>query len=269
MIDSLEPIENENPIKMWEQRHRFLSDKLKQFSGPFYQKAYYANLLASGGALFEKGSEATGEYCFNKVANAISEFEALNFTSTSTSASTLDSAEIKNQSKKDIFAPFENVKLKWRADRIQSFEKVFEKQSSRLSPLEKKLYRDKIDKLKPQDQDQVEGLEHPKPAPLKIPKGKIDSSLQKLRAQLYRRILKSQKVSLKKKNGSGRSTPNQVQQGLQDLSASQHRGIIGPYNERFNYAEMLTFLSQADSAWVEEFLELYQGLQNFNSFGRN
>ncbi len=246
--------ENENPIKLWEGRHQFLSDKLAQFSGPIYQKAYLSNLLASGSKLFEKGSEASAEYCFNKVAKAINEFDALNLTPAETAESSELESPSKSQSKlkRDIFAPFEAVKLKWRADRIQSFEKVFEKQASRLSPLEKTLYRDKIDKLNS-----------------KTPKGKIDASLQNLRAQLYRRILKSQKVSLKKKNASGIATPNQAQHGLQDLNGSQHQGIIGPYNERYNYAEMLTFLSQADSAWVEEFLELYQGLQNFSGFGRN
>ena len=199
-----------------------LQDQLKGYQGATFKKVYLANLLSSGMRFFEADQEVEAEYCLNKVESLFNSYRNKNHI-----------AAIKTAP-----ATFEKLKEVWREQRIHSAEQVLVKSSHKLSNLENKLYKDKLDSLKAQ------GLSP-----------KSDVTLLELRKQLYRRVLKSQKISLRKKSRKSE---------ISLIPANPTQAIVGPYNDRYNLGSVLTLMQTADPAWTEEFLDLYRGLYSMH-----
>lgn len=239
-----------------------LMGKLARYPGPAFRRAYLASLLESGSRLAAAGDSRSAAYCFDKVADGLK-----NVAEPGMSPETVESRPAVAAAK----SPLELLRHQWRKDRLLDAEAVLRRQGGRLSPLENQIYRDKLDKLRAS------------------PTAKVDANLLELRRQLYRRVLKSQKVSLRRKampasalrhafllpgaaptgSATAGASPNTNPAASMDMpdSPAQARPsgfqtIIGPYNDRYNLGDMLTLMAQADATWVEEFLDLYKGLSD-------
>ena len=307
--------------------------KLARYSGPAYRKAYLANLVDSGKRFLIAGNARGAEYCFTKVAEGVAaakgkpteaaqdgeDFEAAisqadqsrngsraDGSSGSASLETSDSGSVpesdsgagliddegfradarttprqpraaRTKAKERLF------RRKWRQERLKDAEAVLNRHGGRLSSLEFQAYRDKLDKLS------QSGLSARTPAQ----SDKADAGLLELRRRLYGRVLKSQKMSLKRQRmpmtlarlalppaarGSrfpllgATGTPGaSTVPAKQSVSGSAIRvdtawqPVIGPYNDRYNMEDLLSLIADADAAWVEEFLDLYRGLSGLQN----
>lgn len=252
----------------WTAQAEELAGKLARFSGPTFRKAYLSNLLASGSRLSVAGDLRSGSYCFEKVGQALKSL-VLNPDPVShsgekpTSANTHGNAsengsEDASELSAEVTAetpepPLEKLRHHWRKDRLLDAEAVLRRQGGRLSTLENKIYGERLEKLKASGKQPTS----------KSQSGKLDASLLDLRTQLYRRVLKSQKVSLRQKRAPGSGTLRQsllLPKNSKDAAITRLDAIVGPYNDRYNIADLLTLISHADAVWVEEFLDLYRGL---------
>jgi hypothetical protein len=257
---------SEDAHNHWTALAETLTEKLVHFPGPAYRKAYLANLMASGSRLSGAGDIRAGEYCFAKVAEALKDY-----------------ADIEpSVGTNKMPSPLEILRHHWRKERLVDAEVVLRRQGSRLSSLENQIYREKLEKLRSAGEK----------AATKSQAAKVDSSLLDLRLQLYRRVLKSQKVSILRKQSASLSlrhnlllpsSPPVNASTAMPIAVSPKTNIkanakpkveasnanplgsgtiIGPYNDRYNLGDLLTLVSQADAAWVEEFLDLYRDLRD-------
>jgi hypothetical protein len=71
-------------------------------------------------------------------------------------------------------------------------------------------------------------------------------------------VLKSQKANLLRKRAPEADRP--FRPARLSATPTAWQPVTGPYNDRSNLEELLSLLSAADPAWVEEFLELYGDL---------
>jgi len=269
-----------------------LAEKLARYPGPAYRKAYLANLMASGNRLTEAGNARAAAYCFEKVGEALKDVadrEAGEPDSESNDPSSNHPHASRPKAAQKAETPLEILRHQWRKDRLLDAEAVLRRQGGRLSSLENRIYRDKLDKLR----STAAAGEN---AGTQSQTTKVDATLLELRRQLYRRVLKSQKVSLRRKAFSGASlaqafllpgasstavsptaSPTSASLAGSGLAANPaasmdlpespaqarptgFQTIVGPYNDRYNLGDMLTLMAQADATWVEEFLDLYRGL---------
>jgi hypothetical protein len=179
--------------------------------------------------------------------------------------------------------PTEIFRRNWRLDRIKDAEAILNRHGARLSALEFKAYRDKLDKLR------EAGVSAATAAGAKA--DRIDAGLQDLRTRLYGRVLKSQRLSLRGRRmpmtlarlalaPADRSERPSAQPGLPPLPTRvapatapgtavrldpAWQPVIGPYNDRYNMEDLLSLIADADPAWVEEFLDLYRGLSGMQT----
>jgi hypothetical protein len=201
---------------------------------PIWRKAYLSDLIASGRRFAGIGNDRGAEYCFSKVDEALR---------SAPSAASPETAIVPTQAEPD--RPAERVRRHFRLDRIAQAEKVLASHGGRLSGLEKRTYRDRLAKLR---------QEYSQPSQA----GKADTGLLDLRRRLYHRVLKSQKAGLLRQRvpeGARPPRPARI-----SATPGAWQTVTGPYNDRSNLEELLSVVSAADPAWVEEFLELYGDL---------
>ncbi len=256
----------EGATNIWTARAEELAGKLARYPGPTFRKAYLANLMASGSRLSAAGDMRAGAYCFDKVAQ-----ELMNVGETQAVSSAL--APTSSESETSHGTPLESLRHQWRKDRLEDAQAVLHQQSGRLSDLENRIYHEKLDRLRSAGEK----------ATTRAQSSKVDSSILDLRRQLYKRVLKSQKVSLRRKQmpvsalkGSAAFSLLPVAPGSKANPASSLalperdesteapvvETLVGPYNDRYNLGDLLALMAQADAAWVEEFLDLYRGLRD-------
>jgi hypothetical protein len=282
--------------------------RLKLHPGPAFRKAYLANLLDSAKRFLAAGNERGAEYCSAKVTLALDEAD-VPLTEETTLASvpadqneaaadgaaepgvpdTAPSAEgedgprkprPRSKAKERPQTPTEIFRRNWRMDRIKDAESILNRHGERLSALEFKTYREKLDKLR------EAGLS----ATTAAKSDRADAGLLDLRRRLYGRVLKSQRLSLRGQrmpmtlarlalSPADRST-RPAQPGLPALPTRvapatapgtavridpAWQPVVGPYNDRYNMEDLLGLIADADPAWVEEFLDLYRGLSGMQT----
>jgi hypothetical protein len=269
-----------------------LAGKLARYSGPAYRKAYLANLMESGKRFLEAGNARGADYCFAKVAAALPEAQGPETPAEADSAEAETESEAqpaaesaapdgtaqaeprrprapRSRAKERPLSPTDLIRLKWRQERLRDAEAVLNRNASRLSALEQKSYRDRLDKLK----------ETGSSASGSAQSDKADAGLLDLRRRLYGRVLKSQKLSLKSRHMpvslARLALPPADRAARPGYPAVKPAGPVpgsavrvdpawqpatGPYNDRYNMEDLLTLIADADPAWVEEFLDLYRGL---------
>jgi hypothetical protein len=198
-----------------EQKASELAGKLAGYGGPAYLKAYLSRLLESGDGFARAGDARAAAYCFDKVEAGLKDAPA----------SPADSAAAPVEDK-----PLDRLRLRWQGEAVRSAETVLERHGGRLSSLEKKSFRDRIEKAKTSERPEI--------------------TLPDLRRRLYTRVLRAQKSGL-----AGRRRGM-----LSDAMAATFEGPVGPYNDRLNMQGLLDTVGAADAAWVEEFLDLYRDL---------
>ncbi|HKP95489.1 MAG TPA: hypothetical protein VJ385_07015 [Fibrobacteria bacterium] len=218
-----------------------LAEKLARYPGPAYRKAYLAGLLAGGARFLAAGDERGARYCFGKVAEGLNE-----------------SAPRAEPGEKPLPVT-ERIRRQWRSERLADAENVLGRHAARLSELERKSYRERLDKLR------QSGLA----ASTAAQSDKADAGILELRRRLYRRVLKSQKISLARQRmpvtlarlalPSSHPVPRPEGPGKVRVDA-QWQPVVGPYNDRYNMEDLLGLIADADAAWVQEFLDLYRGL---------
>jgi hypothetical protein len=206
---------------------------------PAWRKAYLANLIASGIRFAETGNARGSGYCFAKVEAALRSQPASDVPPSAPAQPTHPRAR-----------PSDSIRSRWREDRIGQAEKVLAAHGARLSSLEKRTYRERLDKLR-------------KDAGQSSLAGKSDAGLLELRRRLYQRVLKSQKNSLARKRAPVPARPAGALRP--SATAAAWQPVTGPYNDRSNLEELLAVIGAADPAWVEEFLELYGNLTGLNA----
>jgi hypothetical protein len=206
---------------------------------PAWRKAYLANLIASGQRFTDAGNARGAGYCFAKVEEALR-------------GHTLPAASesVPAQPANPPARPSDRLRSRWREDRIGNAEKVLRDHGARLSPLEKKSFGERLDKLR---QDAIQ----PSQA------AKSDAGILDLRRRLYQRVLKAQKVSLVLKRAPAPARP--AANLRPSATATAWQTVTGPYNDRSNIEELLSVIGAADPAWVEEFLELYGSLTDLSA----
>lgn len=179
--------------------------------------------------------------------------------------------------------PTEAFRRNWRLDRIKDAEAILNKHGARLSALEFKAYREKLEKLREEGSSAA--------AATAAKADRIDAGLQELRTRLYGRVLKSQRLSLRGRcmpmtlarlalAPADRSARPARESGLAPLPTrvspatapgtsvrvdAAWQPVIGPYNDRYNMEDLLGLIAEADPAWVEEFLDLYRGLSGMQT----
>lgn len=215
-------------------RGEALAGKLAGHPGPAHRRAYLGGLLRSGMGFLRSGNARSAAYCLDKVAAAL-EAEA---TGSPDSAAPQAAAGPAGGG-----SPLDGLRARWREERVRKAASVLERHGRRLTALERKAYRESLAKW-------TRGLEGGGEAMAR----RADHALSDLRRRLYGRILKAQKSVLVRRSGPG-FVPVQA----------QFAGPIGPYNDRQNLEGVLGLLAQGDPAWVEEFLELYQGLADLKA----
>ncbi|MDQ3001995.1 MAG: hypothetical protein M3Y08_12145 [Fibrobacterota bacterium] len=237
-----------------------LEGTLSRYPGATFRKAYLANLLASGKRFQVAGNARGAEYCFAKVEAALQEFASILDDEDVTASPS--APRVRAKAKDRPLSATERVRRQWRLERIKDAETVLVMHGSRLSALENQTYREKLEKLR------HSGTAAASPSQ----SDKADSGLLDLRRRLYSRVLKSQKISLKRQRMPvtlGRlalppSTPGSARLPVPSGPAvrvdTARQPVIGPYNDRFNMEDLLSLIANADAAWVEEFLDLYRGL---------
>jgi len=199
---------------------------------PAWRKAYLANLIASGERFQAAGNARGADYCFGKVEEALRDLPAA------------QAAQVSRPPDRAA----DQIRSRWRQDRIGHAEKVLDAHGGRLSPLEKQAYRERLDKLRQDSEQPSQAV-------------RADAGLLDLRRRLYQRVLKSQKVSLLRKRAPARP----ARSARPSATPAAWQAVTGPYNDRSNLEELLTVIGGGDPAWVEGFLELYGGLLGLNA----
>ncbi len=218
-------------------RGEALAGKLAGYPGPAHRRAYLDGLLRSGMGFLRSGNGRSAAYCLDKVSAAL-EAEASAASAGADSGSADSAAPEAGRA-----APLDGLRARWREERVRDAASVLERHGRRLTALERKAYRDGLAKWNRTLAGSGEAAAR-----------RADLALSDLRRRLYGRILKSQKAVLVRRSGPG-FVPVQA----------QFAGPIGPYNDRQNLEGVLGLLAQGDPAWVEEFLELYQGLADLKA----
>lgn len=241
-----------------------LSTKLAGYPGPLYKRAYFQGLLGSGLSLLASGNARTAAYCLDKVEaglreaaeiKAVCEADGEEVVATEVPASHPASPSRSRATRKPKAAgksALERLRVDWREQRLRQAEDILTRHGSRLTSLERKAYRESLTKWSKAVADAAGS-----PAASSAAR-RADHALLDLRRRLYARILKSQKAHIiRLTRPAGSLALVQVHE--------QFSGPIGPYNDRQNLEGVLTLLAGADPAWVEEFLELYQGLSDLQA----
>lgn len=216
-----------------------LAAKLAGYPGPAYRRAYLDGLLRSGLGFLRSGDARSAAYCLDKVEAALGAAGApasLAETGGDAAAGTAPGAGGANGPGPG--RPLDRLRARWREERALKAVATLERHGRRLTPLERRAYREGLAKWAKAAEAGGESAAR-----------RADHALLDLRRRLYGRILKSQRAVLVRRSGPG----------FEPVQA-RFAGPIGPYNDRQNLEGVLALLAQADPAWVEEFLELYRGL---------
>jgi hypothetical protein len=271
-----------------------LATQLAGYPGPSYKRAYLEGLLTSGRSLLASGNARTAAYCLGKVEAGLREAEAAASAAAALAAADAAQTQVDSDdesgSRSDgagegeagpeadatVATPtagesakprkpraprkpkavgksvLERLRVDWREQRLRQAQDILSRHGSRLTTLERKAYLDSLTKWNKAVQDAAGS-----PAASSAAR-RADHALLDLRRRLYARILKSQKAHIVRlSRPAGSLALVQVHE--------QFPGPIGPYNDRQNLEGVLTLLAGADPAWVEEFLELYQGLSDLQA----
>lgn len=216
-----------------------LAARLASFRGPAWRKAYLARLLESGRDLLRAGQARSGGHCLDKVEAALHE---------AGEGSPVGDRNAEATPRPSPRRALDDVRSRWREERFRKASEVLERHGRRLTGLERRVYRETLDKWTRSSQVTPE-LSAPSRSGFE---NRADAALLELRRRLYGRILKTQKADLVRRSGRRKVAPR-----VEEVHAGRP---IGPYNDRQNLEGVLALLSEADPAWVEEFLELYRGL---------
>jgi hypothetical protein len=179
----------------------------------------------------------------------------------------------------------EKFRREWRIQHIKDAENVLARHGGRLSALEIKSYRERLEKLR------QAGLS----AETAAQSDRADANILDLRRRLYQRVLKSQRISLARRHSpvtlerlalppsrpgartgqtprlpgpagpqaaapAGKAKGKAVAKAVQVQTEAEWQAVVGPYNDRYNMEDLLSLIAGNDAAWVQEFLELYRGL---------
>lgn len=301
-----------------------LRGKLARYPGPVYRKAYLANLMESGKRFLLAANPRAASYCFEKVAEAVaaapggyaggSDPDARETRDSEVGSTALDSdpdasegkgappdsaagergaparprvpRSARAPAKAKPLTPTDIFRRDWREARLKDAEQVLHRHGGRLSALENNAYKERLEKLR-QSARTATGSQS----------DRVDAGLLELRRRLYGRVLKSQKIALKRNrvpmtlarlalppaargvlavppvapavpagsalapartsSRTGKSPAVQVDAAWQP--------VVGPYNDRYNMEDLLSLIADADAAWVEEFLDLYRGLSGLQN----
>jgi hypothetical protein len=228
------------------ERGEAIAGKLARYPGPAWRRAYLEQLHRSGMDFLRAGKSRSAAYCLDKVAAALASLPE-------------PAAGVADEPAAGVSGPhsgpgqaFNRVRAAWREDRVRRARAVLDRHGPRLSSLERKTYGESLEKWT-QAKPRPAG---PSAASLASAEARLDHALQEIRRRLYGRILKIQKTSLARRSGTSRA--------LATLRES-FGGVIGPYNDQHNLEGVLALLSSADAAWVEEFLDLYRGLNGLKA----
>jgi hypothetical protein len=292
-----------------------LRRKLARYPGPAYRKAYLANLVESGKRYLIAENARAAAYCFDKVneaataalgpdahrpdADAREDLDAENDSpamDSDTQASPDAEAAAgepsaprprnpraaRAPSKPKPLTPTDIFRRNWREARLKDAEQVLNRHGGRLSALENKAYKERLDKLR----HTAETATGPGPQ-----MDRVDAGLLELRRRLYGRVLKSQKIALKRSRMPmtlARLALPPAARGAQSMAPAAPANptarppartgkapavqvdaawqpAVGPYNDRYNMEDLLSLIAEADAAWVEEFLDLYRGLSGLQN----
>ena len=291
-----------------------LRGKLARYPGPAYRKAYLANLMESGKRFLIAANARAAAYCFDKVTEAIaavpgtaasrSEQGTLGEVGAGEDSTAMDSDPEPSQetgtapdsasgepaasrprkprtaratSTAKPLTPTDIFRRNWREERLKDAEQVLNRHGGRLSALENKAYKERLDKLR-QSARTATGTQS----------DRVDAGLLELRRRLYGRVLKSQKIALKRSRmpmtlarlalppaargtqpGAPAIPPARAPARSGKAPAVQvdaaWQPVVGPYNDRYNMEDLLSLIADADAAWVEEFLDLYRGLSGLQN----
>lgn len=299
-----------------------LRGKLARYPGPAYRKAYLANLTESGKRYLIAKNQRAADYCFGKVNEAIAAFpgtavggadhDAREMIEAGVDSASMDSGPEASEdtgsapdsgagetaasrprkpraarapAKPKPLTPTDVFRRDWREARLKDAEQVLKRNGGRLSALENKAYQDRLDKLR----------QTARTAAGSGPQmDRVDAGLLELRRRLYGRVLKSQKIALRRSRMPmtlarlalppgfrGTQPPAPADSAVSAKMPARAQGrngkapavqvdsawqpVVGPYNDRYNMEDLLSLIADADAAWVEEFLDLYRslsGLQN-------
>lgn len=292
-----------------------LRGELARYPGPGYRKAYLANLMESGKRYLIAGNRRAAAYCFDKVSGAIAaalgtaegrsgqdageemdagENSASNDSVPEASRAAGDASDAETgdpvaapgtrkprtaraPARPKPLTPTDVFRRNWREARLKDAEQVLNRHGGRLSALENKAYRERLDKLRHTAQT-ANGPQS----------DRVDAGLLELRRRLYGRVLKSQKIALKRgrvpmtlarlalppaargapstapANPAARPPARTGKAPAVQVDTSR-QPVIGPYNDRYNMEDLLSLIADADAAWVEEFLDLYRGLSGLQN----
>lgn len=228
------------------ERGEAIGEKLARYPGPAWRRAYLERLHRSGMDLLRAGNSRSAAYCLEKVAAALASLPE------PASAAADGPAAGASGPHSGPGQAFNRVRAAWREDRVRRARAVLDRHGPRLSSLERKTYGESLEKWT-QAKPRPAG---PSAASLASAEARLDHALLEIRRRLYGRILKIQKNSLARRSGMSRA-PATLRESF--------GGVIGPYNDHHNLEGVLALLSDADAAWVEEFLELYRDLNGLKA----
>lgn len=228
------------------ERGEEIGRKLARHPGPAWRRAYLERLHRSGMDFLRAGNSRSAAYCLEKVAVLLA---SLPEPSAPGEGSPVADVTV---SPSGPAQPLDRVRAAWREDRVRRARAILDRHGPRLSSLERKAYGESLEKWT-RSKPRPAG---PAAASLASAEARLDHALQDIRRRLYGRILKIQKASLARRAGTSRAPAT---------LRTTFDGVIGPYNDQHNLEGILALLSRADSAWVEEFLDLYRGLSGLKA----
>lgn len=220
------------PLDALRERAAALQTALAGYPGPAWRRAWLSRMLESGMGHVEGGNARTAQYCLDRIESELRGPPA--------GAAPASSDTPPKEARMEPHA-LERLRIRWREERLRKAGEMLERHGARLSALERKAYRDSIERL-----DRSTGA-----SPLRSVEARTEAGIHELRRRLYGRILKAQKSRLASRSGRRRAMVS-----IREI----HSGPVGPYNDRDNLEGVLRLLGEADPSWLEEFLELYRSL---------
>ncbi len=189
-------------------------------------------------------------------------------------------------------SPMDLLRVRWRQERIKNAESILKAQSGRLSALEKQSFQEKLDKL-----SASEDGPHTRSQSAKLDKDLLDIRHRLYRRVLkaQKAVMRSRRLDGPRRHDGPRrldgplrheetqsldsALPRETvrssdasiplaaspalevaQKPLVSGAATLKGPLVGPYNDRYNLGDLLALMGRTDPAWVDEFLDLYRGL---------
>jgi hypothetical protein len=234
------------------------------------------------GALAESGHESADSGSHTEDAASSASADDADASRTGAAADRPRKPRAQRKPKEKPLTATEKFRREWRLQHIKDAESVLSRHGGRLSALEVKSYRDRLEKLR------QTGLA----ASTQNQSDRADAGILELRRRLYQRVLKSQRISLARRyspvtlerlalpparpGAKPVQSPEQPAPGaiapapkakgkaaakaVQVQTEAEWQAVVGPYNDRYNMEDLLGLIAENDAAWVQEFLDLYRNL---------